>query len=112
MPGLINLTRNSKKREQRIFSRYGDQQVREVYIDFLLQDKYTEKQSQEGAPGGYNPPGRARHAWRALVSYAHQAMFPGSFFISKILKYSKTNKKYFYEFFGDCLLTVSRTSLF
>ena len=35
MPGLINLTGNSKKREQRISPRYGDQQVREVFIDFL-----------------------------------------------------------------------------
>ena len=35
MPGLIDLTENSKKREQRISPRYGDQQVREVFIDFL-----------------------------------------------------------------------------
>ena len=62
-----------------------------------------EKWSAEGVPGGHNPPGRARQAarqaWRALVSCAHQGMLPGSFFISKILKNFKTDKKYFYRFF-------------
>ena len=72
----------------------------------------VEKRSTEGVPGGHNPPGRARQAWRALVSCAHQGTLPGSFFISKILKYSKTDKKYFCGFFGVRLLTVSRTSLF
>ena len=62
MPGLINLTRDNKKREQGISLRYGDQQVREVYIDFfILEDKYVEeKQSTEGVPGEHNPPGHAR----------------------------------------------------
>ena len=71
-----------------------------------------EKWSTEGIPGGHNPPGRAGQAWRALVSCAHQGMLPGSFFISKILKYSKTDRKYFCGFFGVHLLTVSRTSSF
>ena len=55
-----------------------------------------EKQSTEGVPGGHNPPGRAR--LRALVSCAHQGTLPGSFFISKILKYSKTDKNIFADF--------------
>ena len=41
-----------------------------------------------GAPG----------ARRALVSCAHQGPLPGSFFISKILKYSKTDKNIFADF--------------
>ena len=61
----------------------------------------VEKRSMEGG-----------QAWRALVSCAHQGTLPGSFFISKILKYSKTDKNYFCGFFGVRLLTVSRTSLF
>ena len=61
----------------------------------------VEKRSMEGG-----------QAWRALVSCAHQGMLPGSFFISKILKNSKTDKKYFFRFFGVRLLTVSHTSLF
>ena len=71
-----------------------------------------EKRSTGGVPGGHNPPGRAMQAWRALVYCAHQGTLRGSSFISKILKYSKTDKKYFYGFFGVRLLTVSRTSLF
>ena len=43
---------------------------------------------------------------------AHQGTLPGSFFISKILKYSKTDKKYFCGFFGVRLLTISLNSLF
>ena len=43
---------------------------------------------------------------------AHQGTLPSSFFISKILKYSKTDKKYFCRFFGVRLLNVSRTSSF
>ena len=107
MPGLINLTRNSKKREQRIFSA-----IRwltgsgSIYRFFILEDKHmVEKRSTEGVPGGHNPPRRVRQAWRALVSCAHQGTLPGSFFISKILKYSKTDKKYFCRFFGVRLLT-------
>ena len=72
----------------------------------------VEKRSTEGVPGGHNPPGCARQAWGTLVSCAHQGTLPGSFFISKILKYSKTDKKYFCGFFGVRLLTVSCTSLF
>ena len=84
-----------------------------IYRFFILEDKYTgEKRSTGGVPGGHNPPGRARHAWRTLVSCAHQGTLPGSFFISKILKYSKTDKKYFCGFFGVRLLTVSHTSFF
>ena len=45
------------------------------------------------------------------VSCAHQGMLLTSFFISKILKYSKTDKKNC-GFFGVRLLTVSHTSLF
>ena len=59
----LNLSENIKKREQRISLRYGDQQVREVYIDFLSWGQANErKRSSEGVPGGHNPPGRARHA--------------------------------------------------
>ena len=72
----------------------------------------VEKRSPEGVPGGHNPPGRARQAWRALVSSAHQGMLPGSFLFSYFSKYSKTDKKYFCGFFGVRLVTVSRTSLF
>ena len=106
--------RHQGKREQRIFSA-----IRwltgsgSIYRFFILGDKQTvEKRSPEGVPGGHNPPGLARQAWRALVSCAHQETLSGSFFISKILKYSKTDKKYFCGFFGVRLLTVSRTSLF
>ena len=54
-----------------------------IYRFFILEDKHTEeKRSPEGVPGGHNPPGRARQAWRALVSCAHQGTLPGSFFIS------------------------------
>ena len=41
----------------------------------------VEKRSMGGVPGGHN-----------------QGMLPGSFFIYKILKYSKTDKKYFADF--------------
>ena len=57
-----------------------------------------EKWSTEGVPGGHNPPGRARHAWHSLMSCAHQGTLPGSFFISKILKYSKTDENIFVDF--------------
>ena len=89
--------------------RYDDQQVREVYIDFfyLGGQVYGKKWSTEGVLGGHNPPGRTM-----LVSCAHYGTLPQSFCISKILKYSKTGKKYFYGFFGVRLLTVSLTSLF
>ena len=57
-----------------------------------------ENRSAEGVPGGHNPPGRARQAWRALVYYAHQGTLPRSFFIPKILNYSKTDKNIFADF--------------
>ena len=60
-----------------------------------------EKRSTEGVPGGHNPPGRARQAWRALVYCSHQGTLPRSFFISKILRYSKTKKNIFTDFSGS-----------
>ena len=64
-----------------------------------MEDKHTgEKWSAGGVPGGHNPPGRARLAWRALVSCPHQGTLPGSFFIPKILNYSKTDKNIFAYF--------------
>ena len=102
------------KQEHKISSWYGGQYVRGVYNDFfILGNKQTvEKRSPEGVPGGHNPLGRAKAAWRALVSCAHQGTLPGSFLFSYFSKYSKTDKKYFCGFFGVRLLTVSRTSLF
>ena len=94
MPGLINLTGNSKKREQRIPTRYGDKQVREVYIDFfILEDKHPgEKRSTECVPGGHNPPGRARQAWRpwcivpARVRFLEVSYFPIFLNIPKLIE--------------------------
>ena len=58
-----------------------------------------EKRIPEGTRGGHNPPWRAnKHAWRALVSCAHQGTLLESSFISKILKYSKTDKNIFVDF--------------
>lgn len=57
-----------------------------------------EKRSTEGVLGGHNPPGRARQAWRALVSCAHQGTLPGSFFISKIVNIPKLIKNIFADF--------------
>ena len=48
--------------------------------------------------------GTPRGAWHALVYRAHLDHLPVYFFISKILKYSKTDKKYFCGFFGVHLL--------
>src|SRR4051812_6000400 len=58
----------------------------------------VEKRSTEGVAGGHNPHGRTRQAWRALVSCAHLGTLLGSFFIPKILKYSKTDKNIFADF--------------
>ena len=63
-----------------------------------------EKRSTEGV----KPTWARQAAWRSLVSCAHQGTLLGSFFIPKILNYSKTDKKYFCRFFGVCLLTVPR----
>ena len=111
MHGLINLTRNSKKREQRVFS-----MIRwltglgSIYRIFYLGGQVHGRKTEYGRCPRWAQP--TRQAWRALVSCAHQGTLPGSFFISYILKYSKTDKKYFCGFFGVRLLTVSRTSLF
>ena len=79
MPGSTDLTKNSKKRKQEISPRYGGQQVREVYKDFLSwgTSRTEEKRSPESTRGGHNPPGRA---WQ--VSSAHQDMLPGSYLFS------------------------------
>ena len=53
-----------------------------------------EKRSTEGVPGGHNPPGRARHPGVLFPP----GELPGSFFLSKILKYSKTDKNIFADF--------------
>ena len=84
MPSLTDLTENSKKREQKISPRYGGQQVREVYIDFLSwgKSRTKEKWIPESTRGWHNPLGHARHAWHALVYRAHQGHFPGSFLFS------------------------------
>ena len=78
VPGLTDLTENSKKRKHKISTRYGGQQVRGVYKDlFILGNKQTEeKQSPEGTRGGHNPPGRA---W-LLASQARPGVLcpPGS----------------------------------
>ena len=53
---------------------------------------------QESDTSGHDAPGRARLAWCAQVGCAHQGTLLGSFFISKILKYSKTDKNIFADF--------------
>ena len=105
--------RKQQEKRTKDFFAIGDQQVREVYIDFLSwRTSIRKKMESGGVPCGHNPPGRTRLAWGTLVSCAHQGTLHGSFFISKIVKYSKTNKKYFCGFFGVRLLSVSHTSLF
>ena len=66
MPGSTDLTENSKKREQRISLRYGDQQVREVYIDFF----YLGGQAYGRKTESGKCPRWAQHTWARQASLA------------------------------------------
>ena len=113
---LQNCTGNNKKREQMISPRYGDQQVQEVYIEFLFfrtsiwKKNGVREVSQVGTTHlGAPRPGKPSVPWCLVptrVRFLEVSYFP------IFLNIPKLTKKYFCILFGVRLLTVSRTSLF
>ena len=98
MPDLTDLIGKQQETRTQDFSAMQSSKQSGVYIEnfyswetSIWKENGVGKASEvgtthQGAPGG---------AWRALVYRAHLDHLSVYFFISKILKYSKTDKKYF-----------------